>query len=105
MGAGKIADGQEDMVVSKLPPTDRKGQSTARFNPVSHWRVSKKPINGACRLGGFFSLARFLTCAYVALAFSPDLALCAAAGEDGCLRIIDAVEEKCVPPTFLASCR
>ncbi|BGP30078.1 hypothetical protein JCM10296v2_001830 [Rhodotorula toruloides] len=74
MGARKIADGQEDMVVSKLPPTDRKGQSTAKFNPVSHWRVSKKPIN--------------------ALAFSPDLALCAAAGEDGCLRIIDAVEEK-----------
>lgn len=94
-GATKLADGQEDMVVSKLPPTDRKGQSTAKFNPVSHWHVSKKPINGARGFSSFDDL-RSLTWPLAALAFSPDLALCAAAGEDGCLRIIDAVEEKCV---------
>ncbi|GAA6058230.1 hypothetical protein JCM3770_007423 [Rhodotorula araucariae] len=71
---GKCAAGQEDMVVSRPPATDRKGQSTAKHNPVSHWRLSKKAIT--------------------AFAFSPDLTLCAAVGEDGCLRIIDAVEEK-----------
>ncbi|TNY20229.1 WD40-repeat-containing domain protein [Rhodotorula diobovata] len=74
-GGGKVAAGQEDMVVSRPPTTaDRKGQSTAKFNPVAHWRLSKKAIT--------------------AFAFSPDLTLCAAVGDDGCLRIIDAVEEK-----------
>ncbi|BGP37991.1 hypothetical protein JCM10449v2_001918 [Rhodotorula kratochvilovae] len=71
---GKSAAGQEDMVVSRPPATDRKGQNTAKHNPVAHWRLSKKAIT--------------------AFAFSPDLTLCAAVGEDGCLRIIDAVEEK-----------
>ncbi|GAA5851327.1 hypothetical protein JCM9279_001106 [Rhodotorula babjevae] len=81
MGAGaaagrpaKTAAGQEDMVVSRPPATDRKGQSTAKHNPVAHWRLSSKAIT--------------------AFAFSPDLTLCAAVGDDGCLRIIDAVEEK-----------
>ncbi|GAA5978152.1 hypothetical protein JCM10908_004248 [Rhodotorula pacifica] len=64
----------EGMVVSKPPATDRKGQSMAKYNPVSHWRLSDKAITS--------------------LAFSPDLTLCAAAGEDGRLRIIDAVEEQ-----------
>ncbi|GAA6008987.1 hypothetical protein JCM10207_004056 [Rhodosporidiobolus poonsookiae] len=75
MGSGKAAQGQEDMVVTRpAVVTDKKGQSSARFNPVSHWRLSRKAIT--------------------AFAFSPDLQLCAAVGEDGCLRIIDAVEEK-----------
>lgn len=47
-GGGKVAAGQEDMVVSRPPTTaDRKGQSTAKFNPVAHWRLSKKAITGA----------------------------------------------------------
>ncbi|GAA5922007.1 hypothetical protein JCM1841_000733 [Sporobolomyces salmonicolor] len=71
---GKAARGMEDLVISKPPAVDKKGQSTAKFNPVSHWRVSRKAIN--------------------AFAISPDLQLCAAVGEDGCLRIIDIVEEK-----------
>ncbi|GAA5885477.1 hypothetical protein JCM6882_009635 [Rhodosporidiobolus microsporus] len=74
MGAGKVAEGSEDMVVSRPAATDKKGQSTSKFNPVSHWKLSRKAIT--------------------AFAFSPDLQLCAAVGEDGCLRIIDAVEEK-----------
>ncbi|TKA52912.1 hypothetical protein B0A53_04215 [Rhodotorula sp. CCFEE 5036] len=67
-------EAHEGMVVSKPPATDRKGQSMNKYNPVSHWRLSTNPIT--------------------ALAFSPDLTLCAAAGEDGRLRIIDAVEEQ-----------
>ncbi|GAA5874953.1 hypothetical protein JCM3774_000458 [Rhodotorula dairenensis] len=67
-------EAHEGMVVSKPPATDRKGQSMSKYNPVSHWRLSDKPITS--------------------LAFSPDLTLCAAAGEDGRLRIIDAVEEQ-----------
>ncbi|GAA5830344.1 hypothetical protein JCM11251_001316 [Rhodosporidiobolus azoricus] len=74
MGAGKVQEGNEDMVVSRPAATDKKGQSTSKFNPVSHWKLSRKAIT--------------------AFAFSPDLQLCAAVGEDGCLRIIDAVEEK-----------
>ncbi|GAA6016498.1 hypothetical protein JCM8202_006061 [Rhodotorula sphaerocarpa] len=64
----------EGMVVSKVPATDRKGQSMAKYNPVSHWRLSYKSIT--------------------AVAFSPDQSMCAAVGEDGCLRIIDVVEEQ-----------
>ncbi|GAA6062354.1 hypothetical protein JCM10212_005696 [Sporobolomyces blumeae] len=71
---GKAAVGREGLVVSKCPALDKKGQSTAKFNPVSHWKVSKQAIN--------------------AVAVSPDLQLCATVGEDGCLRIIDFVEEK-----------
>ncbi|GAA5848601.1 hypothetical protein JCM8547_004569 [Rhodosporidiobolus lusitaniae] len=74
MGSGKVVEGSEDMIVSRPAATDKKGQSTSKFNPVSHWKLSKKAIT--------------------AFAFSPDLQLCAAVGEDGCLRIIDAVEEK-----------
>ncbi|GJN88567.1 hypothetical protein Rhopal_001533-T1 [Rhodotorula paludigena] len=74
MGSFKVAAGQEDMVVSKPPATDRKGQTATKNNPVAHWRLSRKAIT--------------------AFAFSPDLTLCAAVGEDGCLRIIDVLEEQ-----------
>lgn len=36
----------EGMSVSKVPATDRKGQSMAKYNPVSHWRLSDKAIKG-----------------------------------------------------------
>ncbi|GAA5968262.1 hypothetical protein JCM11641_003787 [Rhodosporidiobolus odoratus] len=71
MGNGKVPEGCEDMVVTRQGAVDKKG---VRLNPVSHWKLSKKAIT--------------------AFAFSPDLQLCAAVGEDGCLRIIDAVEER-----------
>lgn len=45
-------------------------------NPVSHWRVSKKKV--------------------VDFVFSPDVKYVAAISEDGCLRVIDAVEEQLV---------
>lgn len=38
--------GGPDIVVSRPAPVDKKGQGTAKFNPISHWRVSKKAING-----------------------------------------------------------
>ncbi|SCZ97719.1 BZ3500_MvSof-1268-A1-R1_Chr4-3g07404 [Microbotryum saponariae] len=70
--AGDLA-GLGDIIVSRPAPFDKKGQAT-KFNPVSHWRVSRKAINS--------------------FAFSPDLQLCATVGNDGCLRIINAAEEK-----------
>ncbi|GAA5905018.1 WD40 repeat domain-containing protein [Sporobolomyces salmoneus] len=72
---GKAVLGKEELVVSKPPATDKKGQTCAgKFNPVSHWKVSKQGIN--------------------AFAVSPDQQFCATVGEDGCLRIIDLAEEK-----------
>ncbi|GAA5931461.1 uncharacterized protein JCM15063_001474 [Sporobolomyces koalae] len=70
----KAVVGSEELIVSKPPLLDKKGQSMAKFNPVSHWRVSKQAI--------------------YSFAVSPDLQYCATVGEDGCLRIIDFVEEK-----------
>ncbi|KAK4058932.1 hypothetical protein OIO90_000378 [Microbotryomycetes sp. JL221] len=63
-----------DIVVSRPNVVDKKGQNTTKFNPISHWRVSRKSIT--------------------AFAFSPDLQLCAVVGEDGCLRIINTAEER-----------
>ncbi|KAM0792236.1 hypothetical protein ACM66B_004931 [Microbotryomycetes sp. NB124-2] len=65
-----------DIIVSRPQIVDKKGQqgAAARYNPVSHWRVSRRAIT--------------------AFAFSPDLQLCAAVSEDGCLRIINTAEEK-----------
>lgn len=48
-GSFKVAAGQEDMVVSKPPATDRKGQTATKNNPVAHWRLSRKAITGAAR--------------------------------------------------------
>ncbi|KAF8976320.1 hypothetical protein BGZ46_008361 [Entomortierella lignicola] len=45
-----------------------------KYNPISHWQVSKKPIT--------------------AFAFSPDLQHVAAVSMDGCLRVIDFRSEK-----------
>lgn len=36
-----------ELVVSRPPAVDKKGAATTKFNPVSHWRVSKKAITGA----------------------------------------------------------
>ncbi|KAK4053745.1 hypothetical protein OIV83_001401 [Microbotryomycetes sp. JL201] len=64
-----------DIIVSRPQVVDKKGQQgAAKYNPVSHWRVSRRPVT--------------------AFAFSPDLQLCAAVSEDGCLRIINTAEEK-----------
>ncbi|GAA5957676.1 hypothetical protein JCM3765_001476 [Sporobolomyces pararoseus] len=72
---GKAVLGREELIVSKPPTLDKKGQSVAgKFNPVSHWKVSRHAINS--------------------FAVSPDQQFCATVGEDGCLRIIDLVEEK-----------
>ncbi|GAA5853098.1 hypothetical protein JCM3766R1_004146 [Sporobolomyces carnicolor] len=72
---GKAILGREELIVSKPPALDKKGQTlAAKFNPVSHWRVSRHAVN--------------------AFAVSPDQQFCATVGEDGCLRIIDFVEEK-----------
>ncbi|GAA6012447.1 hypothetical protein JCM11491_004335 [Sporobolomyces phaffii] len=71
----KALIGREELVVSKPPTLDKKGLPlAAKFNPVSHWKVSARPIN--------------------AFAVSPDQQFCATVGEDGCLRIIDLIEEK-----------
>lgn len=53
----KAVVGREELVVSKPPAFDKKGQPlAAKFNPVSHWKVSKQAINGelfllSCFLG------------------------------------------------------
>ncbi|KAM0756354.1 WD40 repeat-like protein [Meredithblackwellia eburnea MCA 4105] len=72
--AAAMGVGPKGIVVSKPAAVDKKGQSTAKFNPVSHWKISNKPIT--------------------AFTFSPGLEYVATVGEDGCLRIIDAAAEK-----------
>ena len=89
-----LLPGMGDIVVSRPAPTDKKGGTTTKFNPVSHWRVSKKAITG--RSSSLAVIEAELTSFRIAaFAFSPDLQLCATVGEDGCLRIINAAEEKC----------
>jgi hypothetical protein len=44
---GKAVVGREELIVSKPPALDKKGQPlAAKFNPVSHWKVSSRAING-----------------------------------------------------------
>ncbi|SGY72562.1 BQ5605_C005g03182 [Microbotryum silenes-dioicae] len=102
--AGDLA-GLGDIIVSRPAPFDKKGQAT-KFNPVSHWRVSRKAIN--CEFNRNRVTQRYLAAQTrlrpwrylsshggpAAFAFSPDLQLCATVGNDGCLRIINATEEK-----------
>lgn len=39
--------GKGDLLVTRpVGGTDKKGVSLSKFNPVSHWRVSKKAIKG-----------------------------------------------------------
>lgn len=45
---GQQPAGMGDIIVSKPAQVDKKGQSMTRFNPISHWRVSKKAITGKC---------------------------------------------------------
>jgi len=70
----------------------------AKFNPVSHWKVSKQAINGESLVFSTLPFRMLAHASLVTLAFaiSPDQQLCATVGEDGCLRIIDLVEEKYV---------
>jgi hypothetical protein len=52
---GKAVSGREELVVSKPPTLDKKGQSlAAKFNPVSHWKVSRQAIHCEYR---FFKLS------------------------------------------------
>ena len=74
MPPGVEHDLAQDIVVTRPPQTDKKGASLSKFNPVSHWRLSRKAIT--------------------AIAWSPDWAHCATVGEDGCLRIIRASDER-----------
>jgi hypothetical protein len=41
--------GTGDIIVSRPAAVDKKGVGTTKFNPVSHWRVSKKAITGESR--------------------------------------------------------
>lgn len=50
--------GGSDIIVSRPAPVDKKGQGTTKFNPVSHWRVSKKAITGQCNLIHMLSVKR-----------------------------------------------
>ena len=64
-----------DITVTRPVVVDNvKKGNTDKFNPISHWQISKKSI--------------------YAFAFSPDLAHWAVVGEDGCLRIIDVGLER-----------
>ncbi|KAL8283610.1 hypothetical protein RQP46_005405 [Phenoliferia psychrophenolica] len=76
---GQQPAGMGDITVSKPAQVDKKGQSMTKFNPISHWRVSKKAIT--------------------AFAFSPGLDFVAVVGEDGCLRVIDTTSE-CLLDTY-----
>ncbi|KAJ3550971.1 hypothetical protein NMY22_g92 [Coprinellus aureogranulatus] len=58
------------------PPTGKADKEKAAKNPVSHWRVSRRSV--------------------VDFVFSPDVKFVAAISEDGCLRVIDALQEQLV---------
>lgn len=60
-------------------------------NPVSHWRLSKRAVVGACLVN---KLVNPLNLSYIDFAFSPDVKHVAAISEDGCLRVIDAFAEQ-----------
>ncbi|KAH0830697.1 WD40 repeat-like protein [Lanmaoa asiatica] len=62
-------------------------------NPVSHWRLSKRAVVGACLV---HELVSVLNLSYLDFAFSPDVKHVAAISEDGCLRVIDAFAEQLV---------
>lgn len=89
----ELPAGTGDLIVTTPAPVDKKGVGTSKFNPVSHWRVSKKAIKGACLL---LPLDEVTDLTPAAFTFSPDLKYCATVGDDGCLRIIDLASEKCV---------
>lgn len=36
----------DEFLVSRPDLVDKRGVSTTKFNPVSHWKISKKPITG-----------------------------------------------------------
>jgi catabolite repression protein CreC len=46
MSTASLPAGMSDLMVSRPPNVDKKGGATTKFNPVSHWRVSKKAITG-----------------------------------------------------------
>lgn len=46
MSTASLPAGMSDLVVSRPATVDKKGGATTKFNPVSHWRVSKKAITG-----------------------------------------------------------
>ena len=80
----ELPAGTGDLIVTRPAPVDKKGVGTTKFNPVSHWRVSKKAIKGAC-FSFLYGIGIDLCPA--AFTFSPDLEYCATVGDDGCLRI------------------
>ena len=103
-------DPLESIFVSRTP-TPAPGHAYARGgkpererthkNPVSHWRVAKRSILGECpSLLFFFSTflhvytsEELMIIIYADMAYSSDARYLAAVSEDGCLRIIDAVQE------------
>jgi WD40 repeat protein len=60
-------------------------------NPVSHWRLSKRAVVGACFV---HELVGALSLPCLDFVFSPDVKHVAAISEDGCLRVIDAFAEQ-----------
>lgn len=63
-------------------------------NPVSHWRISKRSVVGKTVLLKTFRL--FFPQVVLDFVFSPDVKYVAAISEDGCLRVIDALQEQYV---------
>lgn len=47
MSSTSLPAGMSDLVVSRPANVDKKGGVTTKYNPVSHWRVSKKAITGS----------------------------------------------------------
>lgn len=60
-------------------------------NPVSHWRLSKRAVVGACFI---HELVSALNLPFLDFVFSPDVKHVAAISEDGCIRVIDAFAEQ-----------
>ncbi|KAK9894675.1 WD40 repeat-like protein [Cystobasidium minutum MCA 4210] len=63
-----------DIVVTVAPPQVDKKSSSNKFNPIAHWKVSRKAITD--------------------FAMSPDDQYCAVTSEDGCLRIIECSSQR-----------
>lgn len=74
------------------PPAVGKGdKDKAAKNPVSHWRISKRSVVGKVfvfppEMTPLTGLSDFV--------YSPDVKFVAAISEDGCLRVIDALQEQ-----------
>jgi hypothetical protein len=83
----------DDIVVTKNRMHEKRA---VRYNPVSHWRVSSKPVTGQQPAPSDQTTRMLTLIAGTGFAFSPDLQYCAVTSEDGYLRVIDAGAERSV---------